>query len=118
MSNEEPKKYCYQVTFDKAWGLPMFIYVVAESMEKACEYAEQKKNFQQKIENCKFMGLAPLISPVDIILQKPGITVEAIEDQYIIGEKQLKTLIYYVYRDAEPDHDKRNILKFSTVSHR
>lgn len=55
----EVKKYCFQITFDKAWGCPMFIYVIAESMEKACEYARAKKNWQQEIESCKLLGLAP-----------------------------------------------------------
>lgn len=55
----EAKKYCFQIEFDRVWGMPRFIYVVAETMEQACEYARKVKNCQQEIETCKLMGLAP-----------------------------------------------------------
>jgi hypothetical protein len=55
----EVKKYCFQIEFDKVWGTPRYIYVVAETMEQACEYACKVKNWQQEIETCKLMGLAP-----------------------------------------------------------
>jgi len=58
-SGIKEKKYCFQVMFDKQWGMPRFIYVVAKNMEEACKYAEEHKNWQQQIEDCKFMGLAP-----------------------------------------------------------
>lgn len=53
------EKYCYQIIFDKEWGMPLIIYVIAEDMGKACEYAETHKNWQQEIASCKLMGLAP-----------------------------------------------------------
>ena len=56
---EDPKKYCFQIKFDKQWGCPWYIYVISENMEKACEYARTKKNWQQEIAECKLMGLAP-----------------------------------------------------------
>lgn len=55
----EPKKYCFQIEFNMAWGMPRTIYVVAETMANACEYARNVKNWQQEIETCKLMGLAP-----------------------------------------------------------
>jgi hypothetical protein len=58
-SDIKEKKYCFQIKFNKHWGMPMFIYVVAKDMAEACEYAEKHKNWQQEIEDCKFLGLAP-----------------------------------------------------------
>jgi hypothetical protein len=55
----EPKKYCFQIEFDKVWGMPNTIYVIAETMVQACEYAYKVKNLQQEIKTCKLMGLAP-----------------------------------------------------------
>jgi hypothetical protein len=55
----EVKKYCFRIEFDKVWEMPRSIYVIAETMEQACEYARKVKNWQQEIETCTLMGLAP-----------------------------------------------------------
>lgn len=55
----EKKRYCFEVRFDCQWGMPRTIYVLAETMDAACKYASEKKNWQQKIESCKCLGEAP-----------------------------------------------------------
>ena len=55
-------KYCFRIELDREGilsGRPHFIYVIAESMEQACEYARKRKDCFDVIIDCKLMGDAP-----------------------------------------------------------
>jgi hypothetical protein len=58
------KRYCYRVKMDNEDPLlsrPYFWYVIAETMEHACEYIRKHpdKNVFHEIKTCELLGDAP-----------------------------------------------------------